>query len=154
MSIVSLSLHRVWPFVSRAFSQPSPFQAGGSEALRQLSGLTLWVCSHALQHRNINRPCAALRAGRSSAILKFLNRAVPNVVAFCAANVNRDLLAGAMQRTFVTLFAFIQKAAPADRTDYASTSPACAATPAIAVPHTASVQIFFSTQYRFRQAST
>src|ERR1700689_4932887 len=45
MSIVSLSLHRVWPFVSHADSWLLPFRAVCSEGLLQLSGLTLWAVS-------------------------------------------------------------------------------------------------------------
>lgn len=48
MSIVSLYLHRVWPFFSRAFSRPSLFRAVGSEGLHLLSRLTLWEYSSLL----------------------------------------------------------------------------------------------------------
>ena len=45
MSTVRLSLHHVGAFFLRAFSRPSPFRAVGSEALHQLSCLTLWAFS-------------------------------------------------------------------------------------------------------------
>ena len=74
MSIVSLSLHRVWPSVSRAFSRPSPFRAVGSEELRQISGLTLWGRSSStilLRHRHssvLSSIPASMRSSRASVI--------------------------------------------------------------------------------------